>query len=370
MRALVSRGPGRFLLEERPDPQPGPGELQLRPLYTGVCVSDQHVYLGHEFGPPWREGLVLGHETVATVSALGEGVVGFAMGDRVTVDPRVFCHQCPKCRAGLPTLCERGAQWMGVAEGRDGAFAELCLAPDYACYPLPRGSDERVAAMTEPLACVTRCLRRSGLALDDNVAVLGLEDYGLLALQRLRQAGAAAVAALDPSRLRRDAAAALGATLVLDPSEPSAAKALRELMPAGADLVLVCMEDYVAASAEYLRLGFRICRAQGTLCVLRTYGSAPYARIDPQVPYMKEITVRHAGSFFGEEPLRGGRSRGDWQVALDAIARGEIAELTGSRVVDFAELADPALVQDVFSGYPDRATKTIVRIAGEPEQSG
>jgi threonine dehydrogenase-like Zn-dependent dehydrogenase len=362
VKALVNRGPGRFELEDRPAPSPGAGEVLLRPLFTGVCVSDQHTFEGRRFGPEWRQGLTLGHEFVAEVAGLGEGVEGWEVGERVSVDPRIYCHECPNCRGGLPTLCERGAAWLGVADGRDGGFAELCLAPEYGCYRLPAAVGDEVAALLEPLASVTRCIRRSGLRVDDNVALVGAEDYALLALQRLRHAGTRAVVVIDPSPLRREAATELGATAVIDPGAGGTARAVRELMPAGADVVFAAMEDYVEAAAGYLNLAFRVTRVQGSVSVLRTYGAAPYAGIDPQVPYMKELTIRHAGAFFGLEPVQGGRERGDWQASIEAIARGEVGALPGTRVVDFGSLADPAVVEDLFTGYPDRATKTLVRI--------
>src|ERR1700722_12902452 len=259
MKALVNRGARNFVIEERPDPKPGPGELLLRPLYTGLCVSDKHVYDGHSFGPAWAEGLVLGHEFDATVQAAGDGVEGWKPGDRVAVDPRLYCRECPNCRAGLVTLCERGAQWLGVAEGRDGGFADLCVAPEYGCYPLADGISDEQAALVEPLACVTRCLRRSGLTADDNVVLVGAEDYGLLLLQRLRHAGANQVIVIDPSAVRRQAAAELGAAMTLDPVGGGVVRRARELMPRGADLVFVSMEDYVEAAAQYLRLAFRLC---------------------------------------------------------------------------------------------------------------
>lgn len=362
MKALVNRGPGRFELEDRPAPRAGPGELLLRPLYTGVCVSDKHVFEGRRFGPEWREGLVLGHEFVAVVEGLGDGVEGWAPGERVSVDPRIYCRECPSCRGGLPTLCERGAAWIGVADGRDGAFAELCVAPEYGCYRLPAEVGDEEAALLEPLASVTRCLRRSGLRIDDNVALVGAEDYALLALQRLCHAGTRAVAVVDPAELRRQAATELGATAAIDPTAGGTARAVRELMPAGADLVLVAMEDYVAAAAGYLSLAFRLARVQGTVAILRTYGAAPYAGIDPQVPYMKELTIRHAGAFFGLEPIQGGRERGDWQASIEAVARGEVGALSGTQVVELEALGDPATVAEVFAAYPDRATKTLIRI--------
>jgi threonine dehydrogenase-like Zn-dependent dehydrogenase len=364
LRALVNRGPGRFEIENRPEPTPGAGELLLAPLFTGVCVSDKHTFEGRRFGPEWKRGLVLGHEFVATVAGLGAGVEGWSIGERVSVDPRIYCRECPSCRAGLPTLCERGAAWLGVADGRDGAFAELCLAPEYGCYRLPEAVGSEVAALLEPLASVTRCVRRSGLRIDDNVALIGLEDYALLALQRLRRAGVRAVVAIDPSPLRREAAAELGADVVIDPTAGGAARAVRGAMPNGADISFVAMEDYVDAARDYLQLAARVTRIQGSISILRTYGSAPYGALDPQIPYMKELTIRHAGAFFGLEPIQGGRERGDWQTSIEAIERGDVGALPGTRVVDFATLDEPGAVEDLFTAMPDRVTKTLVRISG------
>jgi threonine dehydrogenase-like Zn-dependent dehydrogenase len=109
------------------------------------------------------------------------------------------------------------------------------------------------------------------------------------------------------------------------------ARALREAMPHGADVVFVAMEDYVEASSGYLHLAFKVCRPQGTVVVLRAYGRAPYATIAPEVPLMKEITIRHFGAFFGEEPVRGGRARGDWSAALHALDRGKPASSRAPR---------------------------------------
>jgi threonine dehydrogenase-like Zn-dependent dehydrogenase len=140
---------------------------------------------------------------------------------------------------------------------------------------------------------------------------------------------------------------------------------VRELMPRGADVVFVAMEDYVEASVEYLNLAFRVCRIQGTVAVLRTYGAAPYAAIDPQIPYLKEITIRHAGNFFGLEPIRGGRARGDWQTSLDALAGGLVGALPSTRVVDFEDIGGPAAVEDLFGASAGDYTKTLVRIGAE-----
>jgi threonine dehydrogenase-like Zn-dependent dehydrogenase len=361
VRALVHHGPGRLLVEDRPEPRAGPGELVLRPSYVGLCVTDRHVYDGTS-GRPWPDGLTIGHEFSASVHEVGPEVEGWQVGDRVVVDPRFYCHDCPSCRGGLMTLCRRGARWIGVADGRDGAFADLVVAPAYGCYRIPLGVDDRLAALGEPLASVTRAARLSGLAVDDHVAIVGAEDYGLLMLQRVLDAGAARAVVVDGSTARTQAASELGASATVAVADSTAARLVRETMPEGADLVFVALEDYVEASAEYLRLAFKACRTQGTVVVLRAYGQAPYARIDPEIPLMKEITIRHFGAFFGEEPIRGGRPRGDWSAALGALERGAVRELPGTVIVDFEDLSGPRQVHELMHLLPDEATKVLVRV--------
>lgn len=366
MRALVNRGPGRFVLEERPDPRPGPGEVLLRPAFTAVCFSDKHRYDGVSYGSPWRKGLVLGHEFSAIVAEPGEGAAQFSPGDRVSVDPRTYCGECLNCRAGLVTLCERGMKMLGVGNGPGGGYADLVVAPAYGLYKLPESVSLEAAAMAEPLGCATRTLRSSPFSIDDNVVVLGGEDYGLFLVQWLRQAGARNVVVADPLPHRRAAAEKLGATRAIDPTGSPGLDEARELMPHGADQVYVAMEDYVAAAQQYLRQAFAIARPQATVTILRTYGSAPYAAIDGLVPHMKELTIKHFGSFFSNEPVRGGRDRGDWQVAIDALAASQVdTRLPGRSVVDFADLEAPGAVDELFRGLPDSCTKAIIRIAGE-----
>jgi (R,R)-butanediol dehydrogenase / meso-butanediol dehydrogenase / diacetyl reductase len=372
VKALVHRGPKKFVIEERAEPRPGPLELLLRPSYVGLCITDRHVYDGAGFGPPWPEGLVIGHEFSAVVQEVGADVDGWAPGDRVAVDPRLYCRECPNCRAGLSSLCERSAGWIGVGDGRDGAFADLVVAPEYGCFKLPDHLADGAAGLAEPAACATRSVRLSGLAVDDQVLFVGADDYALLALQRVRHT-AADVVVMDPADVRRRAAKQLGATLVLDPSDRAGRRALRELMARGADVVFVSMEDYVEAATGYLRLAFSSARVQGTVVVLRTYGGAPYAAIAPEVPYMKELTIRHFGAFFGEEPLRGGRRRGDWSVGLDSLASREIERPPETVVVDFDDLRGEREVREFVELVPNQATKVLVRVGGDrqtnPERS-
>jgi (R,R)-butanediol dehydrogenase / meso-butanediol dehydrogenase / diacetyl reductase len=365
MKALVSRGAGNFVIEERPEPKPGAGDLLLRPAYTGVCFSDKHCYEGLVGAGSYADGLVIGHEVSAIVQAVGDGVADWKPGDLVSVDPRRYCGECPQCRGGAMLLCEQAHSFMGIGNGPDGAFADLFVSPAYTCHQLPDHVGMMEAALAEAMSCATRAVRLSGFSVHDDVVVFGAEDYGLFAVEWLKRGGARQIVVVDPEEVRRRAALALGATAVVDPEVENVEAAIRDHMPRGADVSFVCMEDYVPAAQNYLRHAYNVSRIQGTVVILRAYGAAPFGNIDPLSPWLKELTLRHFGFFFGSEPLRGGWARGDWQASLEGMAAGmKSSPPPGTIIVDWEDLRSKEDVDELFRGLPHSATKAVVRIGG------
>lgn len=355
MRAVVNRGPGNFPIEDRPEPRPNTGEVLLRPLFNGLCFTDKHLFDGHV---ERAEGIVIGHEFSAEVAGLGAGVEGWALGDLVSIDPRTRCDECLPCRAGLETLCAKGG-FLGVRDA-DGGLADLCVAPSYALYRLPRGVSPLQAACVEAACCATRTVRSGAINPGDNVVLLGLDDYNLYVAQWLSRRGGTVIG-IDPVPVRRQAAVEFGATTCLNPLNEDPVRAVRSAMPHGADVVVIALEDYVPSSLDYLALGHRLARIQGTIVLIRAYGSAPFARIQPSSAWLKELTVRHFGNFFGNEPARGGRDRGDWQVTLDAISRGVLAAPPPySEVVGFSDMRTTGDIADLFNGLPGSASKIVI----------
>jgi len=355
MRALVCHGPRDFRLEQRPVPVPAAGEVLLRPLFNGICFTDKHVFEGHISRAPGR---VLGHEFSARVEASGPGVTGWQTGDLICVDPRRRCGHCLACRAGLETLCSEGG-FIGV-DAADGGLAEFVTVPAYTLYRLPAGCSPLQASCVEAACCATRAVRSGQVSFGDNVVLLGLEDYNLYMAQWLRGAGATVVA-IDALEHRRRAALDFGAHHALDPGQGRVAAAVRKIMPFGADVVVVALEDYLPAAGEYVGLAHRIARMQGRIIMLRSYGSAPFAKVQTSNAWLKELTIHHFGNFFGNEPARGGRERGDWQVTLDAMARGTLAAPpAGALVRPFASLKDKADVDALFDSIPGHASKLII----------
>lgn len=360
MKSIVYRGARDFVLEDKPEPRPGPRDVLLHPLFVGLCFTDKHRYDGLVDGVG---GMVGGHEFSAEVIEVGAEVEVLTPGQKVSVDPRIYCGACRMCQAGLETMCMRGRRVVGVTAGHDGGLAELCVVPDYACYPLPEGVTPEAGACAEPLCCATRAVRRAGVRIGDNVALFGGEDYNLFAARWLRSAGANRVVLADPLERRRSAALELGAHAALDARDEDVVAGVRELMPAGADVVFVAFEDYVKESQLYLAQAFDACREQGVVVMLRAYSAVPYANVTHLAPWLKEVSLVQFGNFFGNEPAQGGRERGDWQVSLDALADGRVvAPVPGSHVVDFDDIRTKRDIDEIFGSLPHRHTKILVEL--------
>jgi propanol-preferring alcohol dehydrogenase len=147
MRAMVLERQGEPLrLADLPQPEPGPGQVLLSVAACGVCRTDLHIVDGELTEP--KLPLVPGHQVVGTVSGRGEGADRFASGDRVGVPWLGWtCGECRYCVSGRENLCDR-ARFTGY--DIDGGYAELAVADERFCFPIPTGfSDERAA----PLLC-------------------------------------------------------------------------------------------------------------------------------------------------------------------------------------------------------------------------
>lgn len=174
MRAMVLQGPGGPLrLEERPDPVPRPGQIRLRVEACAVCRTDLHVIDGEL--PRVRHPIVPGHEIVGRVDALGEGVTGFALGQRVGVPWLAkTCGRCEFCRSGRENLCD-DPQFTGYT--RDGGFATHAIAEAAFAIALDAFADPVAAA---PLLCAGLIGWRS-LGAAGNARTLGLFGFGAAA---------------------------------------------------------------------------------------------------------------------------------------------------------------------------------------------
>ena len=234
MKAVVFHGGGRLAPGDWPRPAVGAGELLLRVRGCGLCGSD----IAKIVAPETRGPAVFGHEVVGDVIEAGDGVAGFAVGDRVVAAHHVPCGQCHYCRRGSESMCRA----FKASNLDPGGFAEYVRVPPanvrHATFRIPEHLTDEEASFVEPLACCLRAVDRARVEPGDTAVVVGLGSIGCLFTQLLARAGAAVVG-VDPLAARARAAhEAFGAREAGDAE--SAAKAARALSDGrGADHVIV-----------------------------------------------------------------------------------------------------------------------------------
>ncbi|MCY4371236.1 MAG: alcohol dehydrogenase catalytic domain-containing protein [bacterium] len=218
MRAFQMTGVGSGCVVDLPDPEPGRGELLLRPIVSGVCSTDVHVYLEAVAEPALP--VVLGHESVAEVIGVGQGTGWNAYGesvpregDRVVVEPLFPCRTCTSCVRGLPNVC-LNSRHMGIT--RDGCFAEMFTAPAWRTTKVPDGLRVEEAIFIEPFACALHFVTLSGLGAGQHLLVLGGGPAGLLTVLAGTLAGLT-VALSEPEPARRALGGVMGAQAVASP---------------------------------------------------------------------------------------------------------------------------------------------------------
>jgi threonine 3-dehydrogenase len=217
MLALVkaTSAPG-LELREVPQPAIGINDVLIRVHKTGICGTDLHIeswdaWATRNIVPP----LVVGHEFVGEVAAIGSNVVDLQIGDLVSAEGHIVCGRCRHCRAGRRHLC---ANSIGLGVGRDGAFAEYIAVPMANVWHHWPGIDEDVAAIFDPFGNAVHTALAFPV-LGEDVLVSGAGPIGLMAAAVVRHAGARFVVVSEPNPLRRELAARMGATVVVDPRQ-------------------------------------------------------------------------------------------------------------------------------------------------------
>ncbi|WP_328295518.1 alcohol dehydrogenase catalytic domain-containing protein [Kineococcus sp. NBC_00420] len=236
--------------------EPGPEEVEIAPLFTGICGTDLHIAAGHMDGRV-SVPAVIGHETVGRVSALGRDATGWEVGDLVTVVPLRPDGTCPTCRNGHSHVCDH-LDFLGIDS--DGALAEHWVVPAHTLVRVPEGTEPRDAALLEPTSVAVHDVRRARLAPGELAAVVGGGPVGLLIALVARHVGAEVVLS-EPDPTRRELAARLGIDAV-DPTHEDLADVTRARSGgAGAAVAFEVSgsEPGLAAAAASLAVRGRLC---------------------------------------------------------------------------------------------------------------
>jgi 2-desacetyl-2-hydroxyethyl bacteriochlorophyllide A dehydrogenase len=273
MKAAVIESVGRAVVAEVPDPTPGPREVVVEVAACGLCGTDLHILQG-EFAP--KLPIVPGHEFAGEVVGAGAQVTEVAVGDRVAVDPSLYCYECRYCRAGHNNLCER---WAAIGVTTAGGAAQYAVAPVANCVKLPEHVRTQDAALVEPLSCAVRGYDVLRSRLGAHVLIYGSGTMGLMMLELAKRTGAASVDVVDVNPTRLETAVQLGVSA-------TAANADELERPQGWDVVVDATGNPAAIQDG---LG-RVAKA-GTFL---QFGVADYATrvtIDPYRIYNQELTI-------------------------------------------------------------------------------
>ncbi|MFH1003034.1 MAG: 2,3-butanediol dehydrogenase [Chloroflexota bacterium] len=277
MKAARWHGNKDVRVEDVPEPSPGANEVKIKVKWCALCGTDLHEYRdGPVLVPASRPHpltgkqapVTLGHEFSGDVVAVGSGVSNVSVGDRVCVNPLIYCNNCYWCWRGRYNEC---AQLGTLGLGADGALAEYVVAPAYGCYRLPPSVSYEMGALTEPLAVAVRGFRRGGISIGDNVAIIGAGPIGLLSLQVALAGGAGQVFVINRGLARRELALRLGATAAYNPQEVDPGKEISKLTDrVRADVALEC-----AGGPEPMKTAVSVSKRAGRI-VLLGISARPY----------------------------------------------------------------------------------------------
>jgi len=315
MKAMVLKSPGDLALEEVARPKPAPGQVLIRVTHSGICGTDYKIYSG---AIPVTYPRIMGHEMIGEVVEAGGS--DLRSGERVIVDPELYCGACFHCRIGQTHLCPNG-QLLG--RDANGGFAEFLAAPASHVFRLPDSIDNRVAPLIQVLTTCLHAQRLASIFPGESVVVLGLGVTGQLHAQIAKARGASPLIGITRSADKRDLAQKLGADLTMPGGEEAIRKVCEATGGRGADLVIdtTGMLPVVADAIQMVRFGGRLLLFG---IITATEGALPFYQL-----YFKEIQVINARVAKSE----------DYPACINLVQRGLVKlEPLISNVLPLVEL--------------------------------
>jgi threonine 3-dehydrogenase len=284
MKALVKpAGEPGFVLADVPIPAIGPTDVLIRVEKAGICGTDQHIYAWDNWAqarvkPP----LVVGHEFMGRVAAVGDAVRSVKVGERVSAEGHIADLTCLLCRTGQAHLCER-VEIIGV--DRDGAFAEYVAVPEYNVWRLDPAIPDAYAAIFDPLGNAVHTVMAAGVSIK-SVVITGVGSIGLMAIPVARAAGAASVYAIDVNPAKLALATHLGADATFLATQSGLVDEIKARTDGdGVDVLLE-----MSGSAAAIDLGLQMVRNGGTAALLGIPGDSINLKLAERIIF-KGLTV-------------------------------------------------------------------------------
>lgn len=299
----VMTAPGQITFQEVPVPHLREDQILVRIRMIGICGSDIHVYHGEH--PFTSYPITQGHEVSGEIVALGASVSGFELGQKVTIEPQVYCGQCHPCTHGKYNLCEElkvmGFQTTGTASTYFAVDASKVT-------PIPQDMSFEEGAMIEPLAVAVHAVRRYGDVAGQKVVVLGAGPIGNLVAQVAKGMGAETVMVTDVSDYRLDLAKKCGADVAVNTRENDFGAAMVEhLGPDKADVIYDCAGNNIT-----MNQAIRCARKGSTIILVAVF--AGMATVDLAVLNDHELDLNTTMMYRHE----------DYVTAIEMVNAGKI----------------------------------------------
>jgi 2-desacetyl-2-hydroxyethyl bacteriochlorophyllide A dehydrogenase len=297
---MLLRGPRDLVPDDVPQPQAGPRDVVVRVSHSGICGTDYKIYSG---AIPVSYPRVMGHEMTGEVIEAGAGA--FRPGDRVIIDPQLYCGTCFHCRIGQTHLCPKG-----TLIGRDvnGGFAERVAVPSDHVFRLPASIDSRDAPLIQVLTTCLHAQQQIDIQPGEAVVVYGLGVTGQLHVQLAKARGAHPVIGVTRSEDKRSLARTLGADLTMA-GDGAAIERVRDATGGrGADVVIETtgMLPSVSSAIHMARSGGRVLLFG---IITATEGALPFYDL-----YFKELALVGARVAKSE----------DYPAAIAMVERGDV----------------------------------------------
>jgi len=289
---MVLRAPNELALDDVALPGVPVGHVLVRITHSGLCGTDLKIYKG---AIPARYPLIMGHEMVGELVS----------GERVIVDPVLYCGTCFHCRLGQTNLCPAGGL---IGRETNGGFAEYAAVPKAQVFSLPDSIDSRIAPLIQVATTCLHAQRLASVSLGESVAVLGLGVSGQLHVQLAKARGAGKVIGVSRSGFKNDLARQLGADVAIESGQTAVAQVLEATEGRGADVVIECtgVMTSIADAIRMARFGGRILLFGITSA---TSGTLPFYDL-----YFKELTLINNRAATAQ----------DFPVTIDLVKRGAV----------------------------------------------
>lgn len=237
MKALskLKAEPGIWMTDV-PKPELGHNDVMIKIRKTAICGTDVHIYNWDE----WSQKtipvpMVVGHEYIGEIVAIGQEVKGFKIGDRVSGEGHITCGHCRNCRGGRTHLCRNT---IGVGVNREGCFAEYLVIPAFNAFKIPDNIPDEIAAIFDPFGNAVHTALSFDLVGED-VLVSGAGPIGIMAAAVCRHVGARHVVITDVNDYRLELAKKMGVSRAVNVSRENLKDVMNELgMKEGFDVAL------------------------------------------------------------------------------------------------------------------------------------